>query len=109
MDSWVSRGRGTRDQIANICRIMEKAREFQKKTSTSASIATLKPLTMWIIKKKKKKTTVKILKETKPPYQPPEIPVCRSRNNSQNQTGNNVLVQNWECSMTRQYIVTLLI
>ena len=24
------RGRGTRDQIANICRIMEKAREFQK-------------------------------------------------------------------------------
>ena len=53
MDSWVSRGRGTRDQIANICRIMEKAREFQKKTSTSASIATLKPLTMWIKKKKK--------------------------------------------------------
>ena len=25
------RGRGTRDQIANICWIMEKAREFQKK------------------------------------------------------------------------------
>ena len=24
------RGRGTRDQIANICGIMEKAREFQK-------------------------------------------------------------------------------
>ena len=24
------RGRGTRDQIANICWIMEKAREFQK-------------------------------------------------------------------------------
>src|SRR5574337_1080898 len=24
------RGRGTRDQIVNICRIMEKAREFQK-------------------------------------------------------------------------------
>ena len=29
------KGRGTRDQIANICWIMEKAREFQKK-STSA-------------------------------------------------------------------------
>ena len=26
------RGRGTRDQIANIHRIMEKAREFQKNT-----------------------------------------------------------------------------
>ena len=25
------KGRGTRDQIANICWIMEKAREFQKK------------------------------------------------------------------------------
>ena len=24
------KGRGARDQIANICRIMEKAREFQK-------------------------------------------------------------------------------
>ena len=24
------KGRGTRDQIANICRIMDKAREFQK-------------------------------------------------------------------------------
>ena len=26
------KGRGTRDQIANICLIMEKAREFQKNT-----------------------------------------------------------------------------
>ena len=26
-----SKGRGTRDQIANICWIIEKAREFQKK------------------------------------------------------------------------------
>ena len=30
------KGRGTRDQIANIYWIIEKAREFQKKTSTSA-------------------------------------------------------------------------
>ena len=29
------KGRGTRDQIANICWIMEIAREFQKKTSIS--------------------------------------------------------------------------
>ena len=26
----LEKGRGTRDQIANICWIMEKAREFQK-------------------------------------------------------------------------------
>ena len=37
------KGRGTRVQIANICWIIEKAREFQKKTSTSASLTTLKP------------------------------------------------------------------
>ena len=42
------KGRGTRDQIANICWIIEKARKFQKKTSTSASLTMLKPLTVWI-------------------------------------------------------------
>ena len=35
--------RGTRDQIANICWIIEKAREFQKK-STSALLTMPKPL-----------------------------------------------------------------
>ena len=38
------KGRGTKDQIANICGIIEKAREFQKKTPTSASLTMLKPL-----------------------------------------------------------------
>ena len=41
------KGRGTRDQIANICWVIEKAREFRK-TSTSVSLTTLKPLTVWI-------------------------------------------------------------
>ena len=41
------KGRGTRDQIANICWIMEKAREFQK-TSISALLTMPKPLTLWI-------------------------------------------------------------
>ena len=41
------KGRGTRDQIANIRWIMEKAREIQK-TSTSASLTTLKSLTVWV-------------------------------------------------------------
>ena len=40
------KGRGARDQIANICWIMEKAREFQK--NISALLTTPKPLTMWI-------------------------------------------------------------
>ena len=41
------KGRGTRDQIANICWIIEKARECQK-TSTSALLTTPRPLTVWI-------------------------------------------------------------
>ena len=39
--------RRTRDQIANICWIIEKAREFQK-TSISALLTMPKPLTVWI-------------------------------------------------------------
>ena len=41
------KGRGTRDQIANIRWIIKKAREFQK-TSTSALWTMPKPLTLWI-------------------------------------------------------------
>ena len=50
------KGRGTRDQTANIPWIIEKAREIQK-TSTTASLTTLKPLTVGIT------TNWKILKE----------------------------------------------
>ena len=38
------KGRGTRNQIANMCWIIEKAKELQKKTSTSTSLTMLKPL-----------------------------------------------------------------
>ena len=41
------KGRETRDQIANLRWIKEKAREFQKKT-VSASLTMLKPLTVCI-------------------------------------------------------------
>ena len=41
------KGRGTRDQIASIHWIIEKAREFQK-TSISALLTMPKPLTVWI-------------------------------------------------------------
>ena len=41
------KGRGTRDQPANIRWIMEKASEFQK-TSISALLTMPKPLTVWI-------------------------------------------------------------
>ena len=41
------KGRGTRDQIANIYWIIEKARNFREKKPTSISLTTLKPLTVW--------------------------------------------------------------
>ena len=41
------KGIGTRDQIANICWIIEKARVLEK-TSTSVSLTMLNPLTVWI-------------------------------------------------------------
>ena len=40
------KGRGTRNQIANIRWIIKKAREFQKKTSISALLSIPKPLTV---------------------------------------------------------------
>ena len=72
------KGRETRDQIANIHWIIEKAREFQKKTSTSALLTTPKHLTVWIT------TNRKILRDgnTIPPDLPPEKSVCTSRSNS---------------------------
>ena len=42
------KGRGTRDQIANILWIIKKAREFQKTPSISALLTMPKPLTVWI-------------------------------------------------------------
>ena len=40
-------GKGTRDQIANICWII-KTQESTRKTSTSALLTIPKPLTVWI-------------------------------------------------------------
>ena len=42
------KGRRTRDQMADICLLIENARD-SRKTSTSASLTTLKPLTVCIV------------------------------------------------------------
>ena len=47
VQSGFRKGRGTRDEIANICWIMEKARS-SRKTSVSALLIMPKPLTVWI-------------------------------------------------------------
>ena len=75
------KGRGTRDQIANICWIIEIARE-SRKTFTAASLTTLKPFTLFVLGHNK---LWKILEEIGIPDHlnlPPEKPVCRSRSNS---------------------------
>ena len=41
------KGRGTRDQIAKICRIIKK-QEISRETSISALLTMPKPLTVWI-------------------------------------------------------------
>ena len=60
------KGRGTRDQIANICWIIEKAREFQRNIYYCL-IGYSKPLTVWIT------TNWKILKDMGMPDQLPCI------------------------------------
>ena len=98
------KGRGTRNQITNIHWIKEKAKEFQK-TSTSALLTMPKPLTVWI-------TTDcgKFWKRWE--YQTTwyaSWKICMQVRKKQNCTWNNRLVPSPERSMLRLYIVTLLI
>ena len=71
------KGRGTRDQIANICWIMEKAREFQKNINFcfidyAKAFVCVDHNKLW-----------KILRDgnTRPPTVPLEKFVCRSGSN----------------------------
>ena len=72
------KGRGTRDQIANLCWIMKK-QESSRKTSISALLTMPKPLTVWI--------TINCGNSerdghTRPPDLSLEKFVCRSGSNS---------------------------
>ena len=101
------KGRGTRDQIVNIHWIIEKARECQKKTSTSALLTTP---SLWLCMCGLQQTVEHSLRDgnTRPTDLSPGKSVCRSRRNSKNWTGKNRLVPKWERSTSRLYIVTLL-
>ena len=72
------KGRGTRDHIANICWIMEKAREFQKNIyfcfiDYAKAFDYVDHNKLW-----------KILRDgnTRPPALPLKKPICRSGSNS---------------------------
>ena len=64
------KGRGTRDQIANICWIIKKAREFQESIYCCVDCFCFKALTVWTT------TNWKILKETGIP----DLLTCLLRN-----------------------------
>ena len=73
------KGRGTRDQIANIHWIIKKKQESSRKTCNSALLTMPKPLTVWItttcekfFKRWEYQTTLPALEKY----------VCRSRRNS---------------------------
>ena len=93
------KGRGTRDQIANIRWIIKKAREFQKNIyfcfiDNAKAFDCVDYNKLW-----------KILKE----MGIPDHLTCRSGSNSQNWTWKNRLVPNSKRCTSRLYIVTLLI
>ena len=75
------KGRGTRDQIANICWIIEKAREFQKNIYF-CFIDYAKAFDC--VDHSQRKTVENSERDgnTRPPDLPLEKPVCRSRSNS---------------------------
>ena len=99
------KGRGTRDQIVNMHWIVKKAREFQKMfyfcfIDYAIVFDCVDHNKLWeILKEMGIPDHVTCLKK----------PVCRSGSNSLNSTWNNRLVLNRKRSMSRLYIVTLLI
>ena len=72
------KGRETRDQIANICWIMEKAREFQK----NIYFCFIDYTKAFDCVDHNKLENSSRDGSTRPPYLPLEKSVCRSRSNS---------------------------
>ena len=70
------KGKGTRVQIASICWIIEKARKFQKNIYFFIDYAKAFVCITTTYGKSSRD------ENTRPPYLPPEKPVCRSRSNS---------------------------
>ena len=72
------KGRGTRDQIANIRWIMEKAREYQK----NIYFCFIDYAKAFDCVDHNKLENSERDGNTRPSYLPPEKPICRSRSNS---------------------------
>ena len=96
---------GTRDQIAKICWIIKKAKAFQKNINFRF-IDYAKAFTYVDHHRLENSSRDG---NTRPPYLSLEKSVCRSGSNRQNWTRNKRLVPNRKRSVSRLYIVTLLI
>ena len=72
------KGRGTRDQIVNICCIIEKAREFQK----NIYFCFIDYAKAFDCVDHNKLENSERYRNTRPPDLPLEKPVCRSGSNS---------------------------
>ena len=70
------KGKGTRDQIANICWIIEKTREFQKNIDFIDYAKAFD-----YVYHNKLENSLRD-RNTRPPDLPLEKPICRSRNSS---------------------------
>ena len=98
------KGRGTRDQIANIRWIIEKAREFQKNIyfcfiDYTKAFDCVDHNKLWFFKRWEYQTTL-----------PASWEICMQVKKKQLEPDwKNELVPNWERSMLRLYTVTLLI
>ena len=97
-------GRGIRDKLSTFIGSQRK-QGSSRKTSISASLTTLKPLTVWIttncgkfFKRWEYQITLPVSWET-----------CMQVKKQQLELNKEQLVPNWERSMTSLYIVTLLI
>ena len=95
------KGRGTRDQIASICWIIEKAREFQKKhllcfVDYAKAFDCVDHNKLWKIFQEMRRSDYL-------------THLLRNLYTGQEATWNNRLVPNWERSMSRLCIFTLLI
>ena len=100
------KGRGTRDQIANIHCIIKKARNSRKTSTLLYWLLLPKPLTVWIttncgqfLKRWEYQTTLPASWEN----------CMQVKKQHLDWTWNNRLVPSWERSTSRLYIVTLFI
>ena len=99
------KGRGIRDQIANILWIIKKARNFQE----NIYFCFIDYAKAFDCVDHNKLENSSRDGNTRPPDLPLEKPICRSGSNSQNWPWNNRLVPNTKRSTSGLYIVTLLI